>query len=97
MIGRDVLDALGPCGILINVGRGAIVNEEELIKALNEGRLGGAGLDVFENEPSVPQELLSMDNVVLTPHIGSATLDAKHATANLVVSNLDAHFAQEIT
>jgi hydroxypyruvate reductase 2 len=70
-----------------------VVDEQELVKALIEGRLGGAGLDVFEKEPQVPQELWNMDNVVLLPHVGSGTWDTRRAMADLAVSNLEAHFA----
>lgn len=92
-IGRDVFDALGSKGFLINVARGPILDEVALVKALAEGRLGGAGLDVYENEPHVPAELCSMDNVVLTPHIGNSTWETKRTMADLVLSNLDAYFS----
>lgn len=92
-INREVLDALGPSGFLINIARGPIVDEAQLVKALVEGRLGGAGLDVFENEPQVPQELMSLDNVVMTPHVGSLTWETRRAMADLVVANLEAHFS----
>ncbi|KAH8949464.1 hypothetical protein BDL97_10G033200 [Sphagnum fallax] len=93
IVGRKVLDALGPEGFLVNIARGPVVDEQELVKALIEGRLGGAGLDVFEKEPQVPQELWNMDNVVLLPHVGSGTWDTRRAMADLAVSNLEAHFA----
>ncbi|XP_030464656.1 glyoxylate/hydroxypyruvate/pyruvate reductase 2KGR-like [Syzygium oleosum] len=93
IIGREVLDALGPEGVLINIGRGAHVDEPELVSALLEGRLGGAGLDVFENEPEVAEELLRMDNVVLLPHVGSDTVETSTVMADLVLANLEAHFA----
>eukprot|EP00250_Pteridium_aquilinum_P017385 c23607_g1_i1 orf=160-1101(+) len=93
IINREVLDALGPSGYLINIARGPIVDEVELVKALVEGRLGGAGLDVFESEPHVPPELMSLDNVVLTPHVGSLTWETRRGMADLVVSNLEAHFS----
>lgn len=93
IIDRKVMDALGPQGFLINIARGPIVDEAELVKALAEGRLGGAGLDVYENEPIVPKELFSMDNVVLAPHVGSATLETRRNMADIVISNLDAHFS----
>jgi lactate dehydrogenase-like 2-hydroxyacid dehydrogenase len=93
MINRDVLDALGPSGFLVNVARGPIVNEEELVKALVEGQIAGAGLDVFVNEPHVPMDLMALDNVVLTPHIGSSTWETERSMAALVVANLEAHFA----
>src|SRR5690606_16376314 len=73
MVDRKVLEALGPDGMLINVARGSIVNEDDLIEALENGVIAGAGLDVFASEPHVPERLLAMDNVVLLPHIGSAT------------------------
>ncbi len=93
LIGREVLDALGPTGFLINVARGSIVDEPELIAALQEGRLGGAGLDVYADEPRVPASLAALPNVTLTPHIGSATRDTREAMARLVLANLDAFYA----
>ncbi|CAK8574768.1 unnamed protein product [Lathyrus sativus] len=92
IINREVINALGPKGFLINIGRGKHVDEPELVSALLEGRLGGAGLDVFENEPHVPEELFGLDNVVLLPHIGSATVETRTAMADLVLGNLEAHF-----
>ncbi|KAL1298194.1 hypothetical protein AAHE18_18G014500 [Arachis hypogaea] len=92
IINRDVMNALGPKGVLINVGRGKHVDEAELVSALLEGRLGGAGLDVFHDEPHVPPELFELDNVVLLPHIGSATVETRTAMADLVLANLEAHF-----
>lgn len=80
-------------GFLVNISRGGVIDEQELVKALLECRLGGAGLDVFEKEPHVPQELWNMDNVVLLPHVGSATWDTRRAMADLVVSNLEAQFS----
>ncbi|KAF3783878.1 Hydroxyphenylpyruvate reductase [Nymphaea thermarum] len=88
---RVVLDALGPKGVLINIGRGPLVDEPELVKALLEKRVGGAGLDVFEDEPVVPEELFELDNVVLLPHVGSATVETRMDMADLVVKNLEAH------
>ena len=73
---------------LINTARGAIINESELVKALEENKIGGAGLDVFEFEPSVTEKLLTMKNVVLTPHIGSSTLETRAAMKSLAVENL---------
>ena len=93
LVNRPVLDALGPEGVLINVARGTVVDEPELVLALQEGRLGGAGLDVFLEEPKVPEPLLSMDQVVLQPHAASATVETRHAMGDLVVENLRAHFA----
>jgi lactate dehydrogenase-like 2-hydroxyacid dehydrogenase len=93
MINADVLKALGPRGVLINVARGSVVDEQALIEALKKGTIAGAGLDVFENEPNVPAELLALDNVVLTPHVGSATWQTRQAMADLAFGNLEAHFA----
>ena len=93
LIDAGVLDALGPDGILVNIARGSVVDEKALIKALQDGRIAGAGLDVFENEPVVPSELFGMDNVVLTPHTASGTLQPRTAMADLVAGNLAAHFA----
>ena len=92
LIDRRVMDALGPEGILINVARGSVVDEEALVAALKEGSLGGAGLDVFVDEPNVPEELFAMDNVVLQPHQASATVETRKAMGDLVLANLAAHF-----
>ncbi|XP_052180418.1 glyoxylate/hydroxypyruvate/pyruvate reductase 2KGR [Diospyros lotus] len=92
IINREVIDALGPKGVLINIGRGPHVDEPELVSALVEGRLGGAGLDVFEHEPEVPEQLFELGNVVLTPHVGSGTVETRTAMADLVIGNLEAHF-----
>ncbi|MEO1143591.1 MAG: 2-hydroxyacid dehydrogenase [Pseudomonadota bacterium] len=92
LITREVMDALGPEGMLINIGRGPVVDEPELIKALQAGTLGCAGLDVFEKEPSVPAELLEMDNVTLTPHVGSSTRQTRQAMGDLTVENLVRYF-----
>jgi len=88
MINRDVLEALGPDGILINVARGTLVDETALIDALRERRILAAGLDVFEQEPKVPEALMAMDNAVLIPHMGSATHYTRQAMAQLVVDNV---------
>ena len=93
LVDRPVLDALGPEGTLINVSRGSVVDEPELVAALAEGRLGAAGLDVFAEEPKVPEALLAMENVVLQPHQGSGTIETRRAMGDLVVDNLRAHFA----
>ena len=79
--------------MLVNVARGSLVDEAALVAALQEGRLGGAALDVFAAEPHVPESLWAMPNVVLTPHIASATIDTRRAMAELVLANLDAHFS----
>lgn len=95
MIDRRVLDALGPEGVLINVGRGSTVDEPELVAALAEGRIRGAGLDVFADEPNVPQALCAMDQVVLAPHYASGTVETRLAMGQLLVDNLRAHFSGE--
>ena len=92
IVNREVLNALGPKGVLINIGRGRHVDEPELVSALLEGRVGGAGLDVYEDEPNVPEELFGLENVVLLPHVGSATVETRTAMADLVLGNLEAHF-----
>lgn len=89
----EVLDALGPEGWLINIARGSVVDEAALVDALEMGRIKGAGLDVFADEPRVPEALLAMENVVLQPHNASATEETRDAMAGLVVANLAAHFA----
>jgi len=93
IVSRRVLEALGPEGCLVNVARGSLVDEPALVEMLQSGALGGAALDVFEDEPRVPEVLLGLDNVVLSPHQGSATMKTRAAMGNLVVKNLAAHFA----
>ena len=93
LINADVLTALGPKGFLVNVARGSVVDEAALVHALQTGAIAGAGLDVFEDEPNVPAELRAMDNVVLTPHVGSGTWQTRRAMADLAFGNLAAHFA----
>jgi lactate dehydrogenase-like 2-hydroxyacid dehydrogenase len=93
MINADVLKALGPRGVIINVARGSVVDEEAMIAALKSGTILAAGLDVFANEPAVPDELKAMQNVVLLPHIGSASVVTRNAMDQLVVDNLKAWFA----
>lgn len=88
LINRDVMEALGPQGTLINVARGSVVDEPALVDALTSGKLGAAALDVFENEPYVPEALLGMDNVLLTPHVGSATEQTRRAMGNLAANNI---------
>ncbi len=88
MINAEVLDALGPDGILINMARGSVVDEPALIKALQDKRIMSAGLDVFAKEPEVPQELIAMENVVLFPHLGSASVCTREKMDQLVVDNI---------
>jgi hydroxypyruvate reductase len=93
LINAEVLAALGTKGILVNVARGSVVDEAALIDALERGVIGGAGLDVFESEPNVPERLRALPQVVLAPHIGSATTQTRQAMAELAFGNLQAHFA----
>ena len=93
MINADVLKALGPKGFLVNVARGSVVDEQALIEALEQGVIAGAGLDVFEDEPRVPQRLLDLGKVVLTPHVGSATAATRQAMADLAFNNLAARLS----
>jgi hydroxypyruvate reductase len=93
LVNAEVLDALGPRGFLVNVARGSVVDEAALIAALREKRIAGAGLDVFENEPHVPAELMALDNVVLLPHVASGTEETRQAMADRVFDNLQSFFA----
>jgi len=93
IVNKDVLEALGKDGIVINIGRGANIDEAALVGALTEGRIAGAGLEVFENEPKVPVELLSMDNVVLTPHSAVFTAESRSDLCEHLICNLEAFFA----
>ena len=90
LINAEVLKALGPRGFLINVARGSVVDEQALIQALQNGTIAGAGLDVFANEPNVPEALWTMGNVVLTPHMASATTETRQAMADLAFANMQA-------
>ncbi|MCA1368252.1 2-hydroxyacid dehydrogenase [Bradyrhizobium sp. BRP14] len=92
-INADVLAALGSQGVLINVGRGSTVDEAALVAALQNGTIAGAGLDVFEKEPHVPEALLALPNVTLLPHVASASVVTRNAMADLVVDNLKAWFS----
>jgi hydroxypyruvate reductase 2 len=93
IVNREVLDALGPLGFVVNVSRGPVIDEAELVKALKEGRIAGAGLDVFENDPPVPAELKKLDTCALQPHAASGNMEAYQEKANMVVANLEAHFS----
>jgi lactate dehydrogenase-like 2-hydroxyacid dehydrogenase len=93
LINAQVLEALGPDGILINMSRGSVVDEDALIAALRDKKILSAGLDVFVNEPKVPQELIEMENVVLLPHVGSASHATRRAMDELVANNIISWFA----
>ncbi|MFJ9389007.1 2-hydroxyacid dehydrogenase [Nocardioides sp. NPDC101246] len=89
LVDRKVLEALGPDGYLINIARGSVVDQEALIELLLEGGLAGAGLDVYAEEPTVPAELMDLDNVVLLPHLASGTVETRAAMEQLTLDNLD--------
>lgn len=93
LVDAAVLAALGENGFLINIARGSVLDTDALIDALQHGRLAGAGLDVFEDEPHVPSALIALENVVLTPHVGGLSPEAVRGTVELVVENLQAYFA----
>jgi len=93
LVNAKVLDALGPEGYLVNIARGSVVDEPVLLKYLQEKKIAGAGLDVFADEPRVPPEFFALDNAVLFPHVGSATMETRTAMGNLQIDNLLAHFA----
>lgn len=93
IIDLNILKALGPKGYLVNIARGSVVNEEDLLIALRNQDIAGAGLDVFANEPFVPEEMIKMDNVVLSPHVGSATVETRSKMGHLVIDNLKANFS----
>jgi lactate dehydrogenase-like 2-hydroxyacid dehydrogenase len=95
IVSREVLEALGPKGMLVNVARGTLIDEPAMLDLLQNGGLGGAALDVFVDEPKVPEGFLKLDNVVLSPHQGSATHQTRDAMGALLVANLEAHFAGE--
>ncbi len=93
LVNAEVLAALGQKGVVINIARGSVIDEAAMVGMLQQGSLGGAGLDVFVEEPRVPEALLALDNVVLQPHVGSATHATRAAMGQLVVDNLLAYFA----
>ena len=93
IVNAEVFRALGPTGMFVNVGRGSVVDEPALVEALRSGTILSAGLDVFTDEPRVPQDLIDMDHVVLLPHVGSASVETRRAMGQLVVDNLVAWFA----
>ena len=96
IVNRDVLKALGPQGIFINVARGSVVDQPALIEALRTGVILAAGLDVYENEPNVPPELLALENAVLLPHIGTATHRTRQRVGELLVANVASWFTRKI-
>jgi lactate dehydrogenase-like 2-hydroxyacid dehydrogenase len=93
LVSRAVIDALGAKGFLVNIARGSVVDEPALLEALQQGRICGAGLDVFADEPRVPEAFFALENVVLQPHVASATHPTRTAMGQLVIDNLAAHFA----
>lgn len=95
LVSREVIEALGPDGLLVNVARGQLVDEDGLVDALKSGRLGGAALDVFQDEPTDPARWADVPNLVLTPHTGGATTQAVQGMLMLLLQNLQAHFADE--
>ncbi|XP_054789961.1 glyoxylate/hydroxypyruvate reductase HPR3-like [Prosopis cineraria] len=95
MVSREVMMALGREGIIVNIGRGGLIDEKELVNCLVKGEIGGAGLDVFEKEPHVPQELFELDNVVLSPHAAALTTESKMGISQLVAANLEAFFSSK--
>ena len=95
LVDAAVLDALGPQGFLVNIARASVVDTDAMVAALREGRIAGAGLDVFDAEPEVPQALKALDNVVLTPHVAGQSPEAARDTVALVLRNLQAFFAGE--
>lgn len=95
LVSQDVLEALGPEGLLVNVSRGQVVDEDALVAALRAGRLGGAALDVFAEEPTAPGRWADVPNTILTPHTAGATTEAVQRMVALLVANLQAFFAGE--
>jgi lactate dehydrogenase-like 2-hydroxyacid dehydrogenase len=93
IINEDVMKALGPTGTLVNVARGSVVDTEALIRCLKNGSLGAAAIDVYDKEPETPEALWPLENVVLTPHLGSGTHTTRKKMGDLVVQNLIEHFA----
>lgn len=91
LVSSEVIEALGPQGILVNIARGTVIDQKAMVQALLEGKLGGAGLDVLEHEPVVPPEFRNLDQVTLMPHTGSATRETRRAMEQLVINNLEAY------
>ncbi|KAA8521955.1 hypothetical protein F0562_012731 [Nyssa sinensis] len=95
IVNKDIMTTLGKEGVIINVGRGGLIDEKELVQCLVRGDIGGAGLDVYENEPNVPRELFALDNVVLSPHKAVATPESFAALQEVVIANLEAFFSNK--
>jgi lactate dehydrogenase-like 2-hydroxyacid dehydrogenase len=93
LVTREVLKALGPEGIIVNIARGPVIDETAMVELLQTGELGAAGLDVFEKEPKVPDALKTSDRTVLMPHVGSATIETRRAMFDLVIQNIEAYFS----
>ena len=93
LVNARVLDALGPQGFLVNIGRGSVVDTEALATALRDGRIAGAGLDVYESEPARPEALIGLDNVILTPHLAGWSPEATQASLNRFLENAQGHFS----
>jgi lactate dehydrogenase-like 2-hydroxyacid dehydrogenase len=93
LVNAKVLDALGPEGYLVNIARGSVIDEPVLLRYLQENKIAGAGLDVFADEPRVPPEFFTLENCVLFPHVGSATVETRKAMGDLQIENLRLHFA----
>ncbi|KAL6124334.1 hypothetical protein ACLB2K_076847 [Fragaria x ananassa] len=95
MINKEVLSALGKDGVVVNIGRGAIIDEKALVRCLVNGEIRGAGLDVFENEPHIPKEIVAMDNVVLSPHKAVYTVESVKEGGEVMIANLEAFFSNK--
>jgi lactate dehydrogenase-like 2-hydroxyacid dehydrogenase len=95
LINYQILEALGPQGFLVNIARGSVVVQKDLLMALSNKSIAGAALDVYDDEPHVPESLFVRDDVVLLPHIGSATVETRTKMGRIVAGNLLAHFAGE--
>ena len=92
LVNKNVIEALGPNGTLINLARGSVVDEKALLNSIIKKKIGSVALDVFEDEPNVPREFFNLENVVLTPHIGSSTVETRQAMLDLVVENLELYY-----
>ena len=95
LVNKSILEKLGKNGVLINIARGSVVDQKALIEALKAGVISGAGLDVFDNEPNVPNDLIELENVVLLPHVGSATIETRYEMGKMVYDNIVAFFSNK--